>query len=299
MTKRDFLSLSDLSTADLRAILAQAKAMKADKAAYAQKLAGKKLAMIFEKPSTRTRVSFEVGMLELGGHAIMLSSHDMQLGRGETVADTARVLSRYVDAAMIRAHEEATVTGFAKHATIPVVNGLTDMEHPCQVMADIMAIEEQLGDLEKLTIAWVGDGNNMASSWLTAATKFGFKFRVATPAHYAPEKYYQELPTIKPVEYVSSAAEAVQGAQVVMTDTWVSMGDVDEQARKEALQPYQVNSELMQQAMPGAIFLHCLPAHRGDEITNDVLDGPQSAVWDEAENRLHVQKSILCWCLGV
>jgi len=256
--------------------------------------------MIFEKPSTRTRVSFEVAMLQLGGASIVLNSQDMQLGRGETVADTTRVLSRYVDAIMLRTGPHETLTEFAENASIPVINGLTARSHPCQVMADVLTFEELKGPIKGRTIAWIGDANNVATSWVHAAARFGFKLRMAAPTGFAP------LPELlawaraegADVEVVQDAHEAARGADCVVTDVWVSMGDNDEKKRKAALRPFQVDGAMMAAANKDAIFMHCLPAHRGDEVTAEVIDGPQSAVWDEAENRLHVQKAILAWCLG-
>jgi ornithine carbamoyltransferase len=302
MSPKHFLDIDALDTATLRAIIDTAAAMK--KSGKVPKALGLKsgavLAMIFEKPSTRTRVSFEVAVHQLGGTSIVLNPHDMQLGRGESVADTSRVLSRYVDAIMLRTGPHATLTEFADNATIPVINGLTARSHPCQVMADILTFEERKGSIKGRTIAWVGDANNVAASWVHAAVRFGFKFRIAAPAEFAPapELLAWAWTEGADVEVTENAVEAVKGADCVMTDVWVSMGDEDEKERKAALRPFQVDDSLMAVAKKGAIFMHCLPAHRGDEVTADVIDGPQSAVWDEVENRLHAQKAILAWCLG-
>lgn len=302
MSPKHFLDIDALDAATLRGIIDTAAAMK--KSGKVPKALGLKsgavLAMIFEKPSTRTRVSFEVAIHQLGGASIVLNPQDMQLGRGESVADTSRVLSRYVDAIMLRTGPHATLTEFADNATIPVVNGLTAKSHPCQVMADILTFEERKGPIKGRTIAWVGDANNVVTSWVHAAVRFGFKFRIAAPAEFAPapELLAWAWTEGADVEVTENALEAVKGADCVMTDVWVSMGDEDEKERKAALRPFQVDEALMKAAKKGAVFMHCLPAHRGDEVTADVIDGPQSAVWDEAENRLHVQKAILAWCLG-
>ncbi len=300
---KHFLDLDLIEGQTLRAILESGKALKADRAAgeETKPLAGKTLAMIFEKPSTRTRVSFEVGMRQLGGEAVVLESSGSHLGRGETVADTARVLSRFVDAIMIRTTREEKLRELADHATVPVINGLTDRTHPCQLMADVMTFEEHLGPIAGKVIAWSGDGNNMATSWLHAAVRFDFELRLACPEGLEP-----------PAEVVAWAKseggrillthdmeEAAAKANCVVTDAWVSMGDgLDDSVRRHnLLRPYQVDERLMSLAAPDAIFMHCLPAHRGEEVTDAVLDGPQSVVWDEAENRLHAQKGILLWCL--
>ena len=258
------------------------------------------LLMIFEKPSTRTRVSFDIAMRQLGGQTIALNHTDMQLGRGETIADTARVLSRYADAVMIRANKHSTLLELADNATIPVINGLTDESHPCQVLADVQTFEETLGPIEGQTVAWVGDGNNVAVSWMHAAVRFGFKLRLACPAALKPDPKVVEWAKREGGDIVigSDAAKAVAGAQCVVTDTWVSMGQTDAPRRKQLLQPYAVDEALMSKAAKGAIFLHCLPAYRGHEVTTEVLEGPQSRVFDEAENRLHAQKAVLAWCLG-
>ncbi len=302
-TARHFICIQDLPAADLRRIIDVAREVKSRfkrGEAYAP-LKGKAGAMIFEKPSTRTRISFEVGMLDLGMHVIPISARDMQLGRGETIADTARVLSRYVDCIMIRTDSHAKLLDIAEHGHIPVINGLTDYNHPCQIMADILTFEEHRGPIAGRVLAWVGDGNNVANSFISAAPKFGFTLRLATPEGLDPNPELlawarREGAT---VEHLRDPAEAVRGADAVVTDTWVSMGDADAERRMTLLTPYQVDAALMAKAAPDALFLHCLPAHRGEEVTAEIIDGPQSVVWDEAENRLHAQKAIVLWCLGV
>ena len=301
---RHFLDLDRLDGATLRGILDRGSACKRDGAAAAgpRPLAGKALAMIFEKPSTRTRVSFERGIQQLGGEAIVLEPSGSQLGRGETVADTARVLSRYVDAIMIRTTAESKLLELAEHATVPVINGLTDRTHPCQLMADVMTFEEHRGPIAGRVIAWSGDGNNMAASWIHAAVRFGFQLRLACPAQLAPPDDVLAWARAEDgqVTVTDDVEAAVAGADAVVTDIWVSMGDEDSvstQQRHDLLRGYQVDERLMAMAKPEAIFMHCLPAHRGEEVTAPVIDGPQSAVWDEAENRLHAQKGILLWCL--
>ena len=258
------------------------------------------LALIFERPSTRTRVSFEVGMRQLGGDTLVLSAGDMQLGRGETISDTARVLSRYVDAIMIRASDHSSLTELAEAATVPVINGLTNLTHPCQVMADVMTLEESVGSLKDLTISWVGDGNNVAASWIEAVGRMGGKLRIATPAELAPSAEIMAWARANgaDVEVMQSPEDAVEGADCVIADTWVSMHDSDKGSRHNLLKPYQVNRRLMGHAGKQARFMHCLPAHRGEEVTDEIMDGPNSLVFDEAENRLHIQKSILLHCLG-
>jgi ornithine carbamoyltransferase len=302
---RHFLDLDGLDGKTLRRVLDMAHTMKrAGKRVPARMkprgIDRAVLVMIFEKPSTRTRISFDVAMRQLGGQALSLNHTDLQLGRGESIADTARVLSRYVDAIMIRANEHATVLELARHASIPVINGLTDRSHPCQVMADIMTFEEEKGPIKGRTIAWVGDCNNVAVSWMHAAARFGFELRIACPDELAPE--VAVLDWVKrekgAVVIGNDAQKAVRGADCVVTDTWVSMGDTDGVRRKKILAPFGVDAALMSQAARGAIFMHCLPAYRGREVAADVIDGPQSVVFDEAENRLHVQKAILAWCLG-
>jgi ornithine carbamoyltransferase len=263
-------------------------------------LAGKTLAMIFEKPSTRTRVSFEVAMRHLGGDTIFLDSADTQLGRGETVADTARVLSRYVDAIMIRTKESIKLDELAHHATVPVINGLTAASHPCQLMADVMTLQEKKGPLAGKVVAWSGDGNNVAASWVHAAVRFGFTLRIACPEELSPPRRLFDWARREGgrVRLTTEPLEAVAGADCVITDTWISMGDEGNVNRHNMLAPYRVDERLMTYAKPDAIFMHCLPAKRGEEVTAGVIDGPQSVVWDEAENRLHAQKGILAWCLG-
>ena len=305
-TPRHFLDLDIIPAAELRAIIDDARARKTPPGADTTPLTGKNLAMVFSKPSTRTRVSFEIAMRQLGGGAIMLDQQATQLGRGESIADTARVLSGFVDALMLRTDAPANLDEMAAHATIPVVNGLTDRTHPCQVMADILTFEEKRGSISGAVIAWTGDGNNVAHSWIQAAARFGFELRVATPPSLRPAADIvawanQQGAT---VDLVEDAAAAVAGADCIVTDTWVSMGDDSDgddtqtTPQHRLLMPYQVNDALLAQANPDAIFMHCLPAHRGEEVTASVIDGPQSAVWEEAENRLHVQKSILLWCLA-
>ncbi len=304
---RHFLDISALSRAELRAIIDESHRRKGARAGWPKAkrdedapLDGHALAMIFQKNSTRTRVSFEIGMLQLGGASIVLNANDTQLGRGETVEDTARVLSRMVDAVMIRANKHQDVVDFAAVAGVPVINGLTDLSHPCQIIADIITIEERQGRIEGKTIAWLGDGNNVCASFVHAAEKLAFKLRIATPAAYAPRS--QEIAAAKAagadVTVTTDARAAVEGADVIVTDTWVSMGDTDKDARMAAFPPYAVTDETMQRAGKDALFLHCLPAHRGEEVTDEVMDGPSSGVWDEAENRIHAQKAVLLWCLG-
>jgi ornithine carbamoyltransferase len=296
---RHFLDIDRLDTATLRGILDRAVAMKRDRAAYRDLLAGRALALIFEKPSTRTRVSFEMGMRQLGGDVVVLKPDDMQLGRGETIADTARVLSRYVDVVMVRTTGEERVHELAQYASVPIINGLTDQSHPCQVMADVMTFEENLGPIAGKTVAWVGDSNNVAASTVHAAVRFGFTLRIACPPQYDPPQALMDWVKAEggDVAIVRTPEEAVRGADCVVTDTWASMHNTDEDERAKALAAYQVNEELMKLAAPHALFMHCLPAHRGEEVTDGVIDGPHSRVWDEAENRLHAQKAILAWCL--
>ncbi|WP_420346373.1 ornithine carbamoyltransferase [Pelagibius sp.] len=298
---KHFLDLDRLETAELRAMLDDAARMKRGEAANgeAKPLAGKTLAMIFEKPSTRTRVSFEVAAHQLGGQAVVLEPSGTQLGRGETAGDTARVLSRYVDAIMIRTTKEEILLEVAEHATVPVINGLTDITHPCQLMADVMTFEEHLGRIDGKVVAWCGDGNNMAASWIHAAVRFKFELRLACPEPLRPPQDVLDWAASEGGKIVvSSDVDAmVGGADAVVTDTWVSMGDDDGESRHNLLRSYQVDERVMALAKPNAIFMHCLPAHRGNEVTAEVIDGPQSVVWDEAENRLHAQKGILAWCL--
>ena len=263
-------------------------------------LDGRTLVMIFEKPSTRTRVSFQVGMQQLGGMVVVMSEHESQLGRGETLADTAQVLSRYADAIMIRTGNPQKLQDLAAYATVPVINGLTDKSHPCQIMADIMTFEEHRGSIAGRVVTWSGDGNNVAQSWIHAAVKLGFTLRLACPDTLQPPQNILDWAAAEGGNIVVSdnPEEAVYEADLVVTDTWVSMGDKDADMRRKLLLPFQVNAHLMACANADALFMHCLPAHRGEEVTDDVIDGPQSAVWDEAENRLHAQKGILSWCLG-
>jgi ornithine carbamoyltransferase len=301
---RHFLDLLDRSKGELRTILDAAKTMKTARRAgepiSARPLAGKTLAMIFDRPSTRTRVSFDVAMRELGGETIMLTGAEMQLGRGETLADTARVLSRYVDAIMIRILDHNDLDELARYATVPVINGLTKRSHPCQVMADILTFEERQGPIRGRKIAWSGDYNNVLSSWIDASQRFDFTLDIACPRELQPPPQRIELARAGGGDVVlrEDPVDAVAGAAAVVSDCWVSMGDEDEGRRHNLLAPYQVNRELMSHAASDAIFMHCLPAHRGEEVTDEVIDGPQSAVFDEAENRLHAQKGVLAWCLG-
>ena len=305
---RHFLDLAVVGGATLRNILDNSRVRKQGRAGIGQAepdrdepLKGKLLAMIFERPSTRTRVSFDVAMRQLGGETLLLNGSDMQLGRGETIADTARVLSRYVDAIMLRSSSAEKLEELAAHATVPVINGLTNKTHPCQLMADIMTVEERLGPVAGRTVAWSGDGaNNVAASWIEAAACFGFDLKIATPAALAPEP--ERVSAARKaggrIVVTQDPVEAVTGADCIVTDTWVSMGDEQAERRHNLLAPFRVDERLMAHAAPHAIFLHCLPAHRGDEVTAGVIDGPQSAAWDAAENRLHAQKGVLAWCLG-
>jgi ornithine carbamoyltransferase len=301
---RHFLDLLDVPAGELRGILTSAAAMKAARVkgspAKERPFAGKTLAMIFDRPSTRTRVSFDLAMRELGGETIMLTGAEMQLGRGESIADTARVLSRYVDAIMIRTNHAQKLDDLARYATVPVINGLTDSSHPCQIMADVMTLQEKKGPLANTVVAWSGDGNNVAASWIHGAVRFGFELRLACPEPLTPDPALLDWARREGgrVHLTTQPEEAVAGADCVVTDTWVSMGAEASVNRHNLLMPYQVNDRLMAEAKPDAIFMHCLPVHRGEEVTASVIDGPQSVVWDEAENRLHVQKGILAWCLG-
>lgn len=304
---KHFLDISDLSAGELRAILDDAHARKkarqgwpkgrVDADAPAQ---DRVLAMIFEKNSTRTRFSFDAAIRQLGGDAIISTATDMQLGRGETIEDTAKVLSRMVDAIMIRANRHEDVERLARAATVPVINGLTNKSHPCQILADLQTIEEHRGDIKGKTLAWVGDGNNVCASFIHAAARFDFTLNIACPAKYKPSNADMVFAAESRarVTVTQDPEAAVRGADVVMADTWVSMGDLDHEERLEAFEPYQVNEALMKLAKPDALFLHCLPAHRGEEVTDGVIDGPQSQVWDEAENRIHAQKAVLAWCLS-
>jgi len=307
VSPKHFLDLSDHDAITLRAIIEDAKARKVARGPGRprgmpdddQPLAGRTLAMIFDKQSTRTRISFDMAARQLGGNTLMLTGSDMQLAREETIADTARVISRYVDAVMIRLLDHEMVEELAHNATIPVINGLTKWSHPCQVMADVLTFEEHRGPIKGAKVAWTGDGNNVLTSWIHAAVKFGFKLDVASP---------RELPMDPEVLGWASASNlvsfgtdpesAVKGADCIVTDTWVSMGDDNATKRRTLLKPYQVNEQLMALAAKDAVFMHCLPAHRGDEVTDAIIDGPHSVVWDEAENRLHAQKAILAWALS-
>ncbi len=303
---RHFLDIDRLDSGTLRGILQKSSAMKAArggapkaKADDDAPLAGYLLAMMFEKPSTRTRISFDVAMRQLGGESLILNGKDMQMGRGETPGDTARVLSRMVDAIMVRTFDHATLLEICEHATVPVINGLTDSSHPCQLMADVMTLEEHRGSIEGQVVTWTGDGNNMASSWIHGAARFGYELRLACPEPLSPPPALVDWARAEgaDVKVCAEPEAAVDGADCVVADTWVSMGD-DAGDRHNLLMPYQVNQRLMSRAKKDAIFMHCLPAHRGEEVTAEVIDGPQSVVFDEAENRLHAQKGILAWCLG-
>ncbi|MGE6698550.1 ornithine carbamoyltransferase [Hyphomonas sp. NPDC076900] len=307
MTIRHFLDLWPIERAELRAILDEAHRMKKARVGWPKgkvdagaPLEGHTLAMIFEKSSTRTRFSFDMAMRQLGGSSITATSSDMQLGRGETIDDTAKVLSRYVDAVMIRANDHTDVEVFAEAASVPVINGLTDRSHPCQIMADLLTLEEHGLTLQGARIAWVGDGNNVCASFIHAAPKFGFSLAIGTPKRFAPDEDDLEIAAELQgrIDLFETAEEAVAGADVVIADTFVSMGDTDAERRLQILEPYAVTEELMALAGGGAKFLHCLPAHRGEEVDAEVIDGPASLVFDEAENRLHAQKAILRWCLG-
>jgi ornithine carbamoyltransferase len=303
---RHFIDLDQFEPAQLRRIVDMAHAMKragrkAPKDLRPKDIEDKILVMIFEKPSTRTRVSFDVAMRQLGGQTMALNHTDLQIGRGEPVSDTARVLSRYVDAIMLRANKHETLLEFAEHASIPLINGLTDLSHPCQIVADLMTFEERSGNIKGRSVAWVGDANNVAVSWVHAAVRLGFDLRIACPPQLNPAPSL--MTWVKKeggsVTLTEDPAEAVAGTDCVVTDTWVSMGQTDAPRRKQLLGPYAVDDKLMAKAAKGAIFMHCLPAYRGSEVSASVIDGPSSAVWDEAENRLHAQKAILAWCLGV
>jgi ornithine carbamoyltransferase len=293
----------DLETATLRRMLDLAAQTK--RGLGARPLAGKTVALIFEKPSTRTRVSFEVGIRQLGGDVVYLNARDMQSSRGEELSDTAKVLSRYVDAIMMRTHDVNRIREMASHATVPVINGLTDISHPCQLMADILTFEEHRGPIAGQVVAWVGDGNNVAQSFIQAAARFGFTLRLATPSALRPPQWVVDWARAQgaTIELTDDPVAAVRGARCVVTDAWVSMNDETGDAgngpnRHNLLAPYQVTPELMRHAAPDAIFQHCLPAHRGEEVAAEVIDGPQSVVFDEAENRLHAQKGVLLWALG-
>ena len=293
--KRDFLAVTDFSRQEIDELFDLADRLKSGEI-EGSPLSGRTLAMLFMKRSTRTRVSFEVGTFQLGGHALFLSNQDLQLGRGETIADTARVLSRYVDGIMIRTFAHSDVEQLAEHSTIPVINGLTDLLHPCQLLADLMTVREEFGpDLSALTMAWVGDGNNMANSWLNAARTYGFELRLSCPEGYDPDpRVLEAAKSATTVEVFREPAEAIEGAHVVSTDVWASMGQEEEAAaRLKAFEGYTITDSLMARAASDSVFLHCLPAHRGEEVEGSVIDGPRSRVWDEAENRLHAQKALL------
>jgi ornithine carbamoyltransferase len=303
---KHFIDIADFDAATLTAMIADARARKAARKGISKgvvdadrPLDGKVLALIFDKHSTRTRISFDVAMHQLGGTTLMMSGKDMQLAREETIADTARVLSRYVDAVMIRLLDHEMVEEMAENSTIPVINGLTKRSHPCQVMADVMTFEEHKGPIRGRTIAWSGDTNNVCASWIHAAPKLGFKFKIASPkelsANLSLREWAQDAGA--DVHFLEDPDKAVENADCVISDAWVSMGDDDLTKRHNLLMPDQVNSRLMARAKKDAIFMHCLPAHRGEEVTDEVIDGPQSVVFDEAENRLHSQKAILAWCL--
>ena len=296
---RDFLAIPDFSRDELLALFGLAERMRSGEY-QAKPLAGKSLAMIFMKASTRTRVSFEVGTFQLGGHALFLSPRDVQLGRGERIADTARVLSRYVDGIMIRTFAHQDVEELARYAEVPVINGLTDLLHPCQILADVLTIRQSLGGVEGRKVAWIGDGNNMANSWINAAYRLGFELSLACPEGYEPADHLlARAREHTKVTLVRDPREAIEGAHVVNTDVWASMGQENEQKKRERdFAGYTVSSSLMKLASPDAIFLHCLPAHRGEEVDADVIDGPQSRVWDEAANRLHIQKAIMAALIG-
>ncbi|MCP1198612.1 ornithine carbamoyltransferase [Notoacmeibacter sp. MSK16QG-6] len=302
MTPRHFLDLAETSPEALRAILDHARSVK-DSLSDGENhrpLAGKTLAMVFEKPSTRTRVSFEVGMRQLGGETVVLTGAEMQLGRSETIADTARVLSRFVDIIMVRTLEHDRLLELADAATVPVINGLTDDTHPCQIMADVMTFEEHRGSSKGKKFAWTGDGNNVTHSLIEGAARFGYALSIATPAGSEPQERFVEWARSQgaQIELTDDPQQAVDGADCVVTDTWVSMNQEHRARGHNVFQRYQVNDDLMAQAKSDALFMHCLPAHRGEEVTDEVMDGPQSVVFDEAENRLHAQKAILHWCLG-
>lgn len=300
---RNFLDIKDLSPTQARAImdLAHSRKKLCKAKAEPQSLQGQTLAMVFDKPSTRTRVSFAVGIAQLGGNPLILSGKEMHLGESETIADTARVLSRFVDMIMMRTTDHSRILEMAAFSSVPVINGLTNDTHPCQIMADLMTIEEHLGSLEGKVISWLGDGNNVLNSFLEAAPLFGYSVRIATPKGFEPnaQRVKEAMASSASVEICATAEDAVQDADVVVTDTWVSMGFNAVDDVEKHFMPYQVNEAMMAKAKASAIFMHCLPAHRGEEVTNAVMDGPQSVVFDEAENRLHAQKAIMLWCNGI
>lgn len=293
-----FVDLSNVETKTLKEIISFAKKIKADEISGINTvyniLRGRQIALVFEKPSTRTRVSFEAAINNLGGRAIVLDSSDTQLGRGEAISDTAKVLSRYVDLIMFRCYQHETLMEMVNNATVPVINGLTDYSHPCQLMADIMTFEETKGSIEDKKVAWIGDCNNMANTWIQATEKFGFELAIACPEELSPPEVSSDKVTV-----YRDPIEAVKDADLVTTDTWVSMGDPDPEAKTKLLEGYQVNETVMEAAKEDAIFMHCLPAQRGQEVSAGVMDGPNSVVWDEAENRLHIQKSIILWCMDM
>ncbi len=301
--KKDFVSISDLTARDLQDLLQEAEKLKEERKQGVQRtyLKGQSLAMIFEKVSTRTRISFEVGMAEMGGIPLFLNPRDTQLGRGEEIRDTARVLSRYVAGVMIRAQKHQTLEEFARYASIPVINGLSDREHPCQILADLMTVKEQFGDLSGRTVAWIGDGNNVCNSWVLAAPLTGIELRIAAPEGYGPAEDLLAIARSQGgrVQLTDSPEDAARGAEVLYTDVWVSMGDEQERlSRMKRLQRYAITRRLLEIASPRAVVMHCLPAHRGEEITDEVMESPQSIIWDQAENRLHAQKALLLRLLG-
>ncbi len=303
MALRHFIDIDQFDGAALRAMIASARALKeSEPKGTTPKLdPSTVLALMFDRPSTRTRVSFDVAMRQLGGQTLVLNSAETQIGRGESIADTARVLSRYVDGMMLRTGPHSNVTELAEYASVPVINGLTERSHPCQVMADILTFEEHKGPIDGRTVAWIGDANNVANSWAHAAVRFGFTLRIACPKDLSPDPALLDWVAAEggKVEVTQAPREAADGADALVTDVWVSMGDEDADTRMKLLAPYQVDEKLMGAAARDAIFMHCLPAHRGDEVTAGVIDGPQSVVFDEAENRLHAQKAILAWCFGL
>ena len=306
MTLRHFLTLSDAGADGVAAMLGEAMARKEARAGWPKgrpdadaPLAGHVLAMIFEKASTRTRISFDLAMRQLGGSAIILDSGSSQLGRGETLADTARVVSRFADAIMLRTDSHANIEAMAANATVPVINGLTDLAHPCQLLADMQTVIERKSRLAGTKWAWVGDGNNVCNSLIEAASLMNFALNVATPSGFDPDPTLSAVANLRDdIFFGDLPLEAIDGAEVVVTDTWTSMGQADDEYRRECLTPFRVDEALMARAAPDAIFLHCLPAHRGEEVTDAVIDGPASAVWDESENRLHAQKALLLWLFG-
>ncbi|MBT4204420.1 MAG: ornithine carbamoyltransferase [Rhodobiaceae bacterium] len=302
---RHFINISEIESTDLQQIIANAHILKNDLDSninkYSKLASKKSIAMMFEKPSTRTRVSFEVAINQLGASSLFLPAGETQLGRGETVSDTAHVLSKYINAIIIRSSKHSDLIEFANNATIPVINGLSDLNHPCQIMADIMTFEEKIGNIQGRKIAWCGDGNNVANTWIEASEKFNFELHLACPDELQPSAEITKIAKKKNAKIFLThiPEEAIKNADCVITDTWVSMGDKDTQLKKQLLEPFQINSDLMKIASTNAIFMHCLPAHRGEEVTKDVIDGGQSVIWDEAENRLHVQKAIIAWCMGM